>query len=106
MKSGRDEANNSTGRDLVVLKTAIVNAELEKLGLNLRRVRSARRMVSTIAYEAGSTAGASLAINPESGKRCGPHPSGKIVDFVLLPQTDPNGRVSTASFISAGCRPP
>jgi len=56
MKAGRDEANNSTGRDLVVLKTAIVDAELEKLDLNLRKQRSASRMVSTTAYEAGSTA--------------------------------------------------
>jgi hypothetical protein len=68
MKAGRDEANNSTGRDLVVLKTAIVDAELEKLDLNLRRMRSASRMVSTTAYEACSIAGASLAINPGIGK--------------------------------------
>ena len=66
MKARRDEANNSNGRDLVVLKTAIVDAELEKLDLNLRRMRSASRMVSTTAYEAGSTAGASLAINPRT----------------------------------------
>jgi hypothetical protein len=64
MKAGRDEANSSTGRDLVVLKTAVVDAELEKLDLNLRKQRSARRMVSTTAYEAGGTAGESLAINP------------------------------------------
>ncbi|MGY9105396.1 MAG: hypothetical protein ACKVG0_02440, partial [Alphaproteobacteria bacterium] len=56
MKAGRDEANSSTGRDLVVLKTAVVDAELEKLDLNLRKQRSARRMVSTTAYEAGGTA--------------------------------------------------
>jgi len=68
MKAGRDEANNSTGRDLVVLKTAIVDAELEKLDLNLRRARGGRRMVSASAYEAGSSAGASLAINPGIGE--------------------------------------
>jgi len=68
MKVGRDKANSSTGRDLVVLKTAIVDAELEKLDLNLRRQRSASRMVSAAAYEAGSTAGASVAINPGIGE--------------------------------------
>jgi hypothetical protein len=68
MKAGRDEANSSTGRDLVVLKTAIVDAELEKLDLNLRRARGGRRMVSASAYEAGSSAGASLAITPGIGE--------------------------------------
>ncbi len=68
MKAGRDEANSGTGRDLVVLKTAIVDAELEKLDLNLRRARGGRRMVSPAAYEAGSSAGASLAINPGIGE--------------------------------------
>src|SRR5665213_1756028 len=37
MKAGRNKANSSTGRDLVVLKTEIVDAELEKLDLNLRK---------------------------------------------------------------------
>ncbi len=68
MKAGRDEVNGTTGRDLVVLKTAVVDAELEKLDLNLRKQRSASRMVSPAAYEAGSTAGASLAINPGIGE--------------------------------------
>ena len=68
MKSSRDEANSGTGRDVVVVKTAIVDAELEKLDLNLRRPRGASRMVSMTAYEAGSTAGASLAINPGIGE--------------------------------------
>lgn len=64
MKSSRDEANRGTGRDVVVVKTAIVDAELERLDLKLRRPRGASRMVSMTAYEAGSAAGASLAINP------------------------------------------
>src|SRR6267154_2736762 len=46
MKAGRDQANSGTGRDLVVLKTAIVDSELEKLDLKLRRPRGASRMVS------------------------------------------------------------
>jgi Protein of unknown function (DUF2786) len=74
MKSRRDEANTSTGHDVVVLKTAIVDAELKKLDLNLRRQRSGKRMVSTTAYEAGSTAGASLAINPGIGEAPRPRP--------------------------------
>jgi hypothetical protein len=56
--------NNGTGRDLVVLKASVVEAELEKLDLKLRTVRRATRMVSPTAYEAGGAAGASLAINP------------------------------------------
>ena len=72
MKSGRDEANHGTGRDLVVLKAAVVDAELEKLNLKLRTVRRPTRMVSTTAYEAGSAAGASLAINPGIGEQRGP----------------------------------
>ena len=64
MKAARDEVNHRTGRDLVVLKAAVVDSELEKLGLKLRTVNRASRMVSTMAYEAGGVAGASLAINP------------------------------------------
>jgi len=64
MKAGRDEVINGTGRGLVVLKAAVVDAELEKLDLKLRTVSRASRMVSPMAYEAGGEAGASLAINP------------------------------------------
>jgi hypothetical protein len=68
MKAERDAVNNTTGRDLVVLKAAVVDAEFEKLDLNLRSVRRQSRMVSTSAYEAGNAAGASLAINPGIGE--------------------------------------
>jgi hypothetical protein len=64
MKAERDAAARSTGRDLVVLKTAVVDAELEKLNLNLRTVRRTSRMVSQTAYDAGGEAGATTAINP------------------------------------------
>ena len=64
MKQERDAVINGTGRDLVVLKASVVDAELEKLDLKLRTVRRATRMVSPTAYEVGETAGASLAINP------------------------------------------
>ena len=64
MKAARDKVNSGSGRALVVLKAAVVDAELEKLDLKLRTVRRPTRMVSTTAYEAGSVAGALLAINP------------------------------------------
>jgi hypothetical protein len=64
MKAERDKVNYGTGRALVVLKAAIVDDELGKLGLRLRVQRGASRMVSTTAFEAGSVAGASLDINP------------------------------------------
>jgi hypothetical protein len=62
MKKERDAVNNGTGRDLVVLKTSVVDAELERLDLKLRTVPSTSRTVSPMAYEAGETAGASLTI--------------------------------------------
>ncbi len=68
MKAGRDEVNCGSGRALVVLKAAIVDAEFGKLDLKLRVLRGASRMVSTTAYEAGGVAGASLAINPGIGE--------------------------------------
>jgi hypothetical protein len=64
MKAAREEISRSTGRELVILKAAVVDAELEKLNLNLRTVRRASRMISLTAYEAGEDAGASTAINP------------------------------------------
>ena len=64
MKRVRDVVNNGTGRDLVVLKTSVIDAELQKLDLKLRTVRRTTRMVAPAAYEAGGVAGASLAINP------------------------------------------
>jgi hypothetical protein len=67
MKAARDRVNAGSGRALVVLKAAIVEEEIAKLDLRLRTRRSASRMVSMTAYEAGGVAGASLAINPGIG---------------------------------------
>ena len=64
MKAQRDRANSGGGRDLVVLKAAIVEAELDRLDLKLRTVRRPARTVSPPAYEAGGAAGASLALPP------------------------------------------
>jgi hypothetical protein len=69
MKAVRDAVNNSAGRDLVVLKAAVVDTELEKLGLTLRTVRRASRMVTPTAYEAGGVSGASLPISPAINPR-------------------------------------
>lgn len=72
MKARRGEAGKGTGRDLVVLEASVVDAEVDKLGLTLRAVPGAGRMVSVEAYEAGGFAGVSFAIDrrlPESGKR-------------------------------------
>jgi hypothetical protein len=63
MKAGRDQANLSSGRDLVVLKAAVVDAELDRLDLKLRSLRRPSRMVSPTAYDAGGEAGAAVAIN-------------------------------------------
>jgi hypothetical protein len=67
LKAARDGANRGAGRDLVIVKAAIVETELARLDLNLRTVRSAPRMVSESAFEAGSAAGRSLAVNPGIG---------------------------------------
>ncbi len=64
MKMERDAVRHGTGRDLVVLKSSVVESELEKLDLTLRTVRRTSRTVSPAAYEAGGVVGASLAINP------------------------------------------
>ena len=75
MKASRDQANASTGRGLVVLKTSVVDAEFDKLDLKLRTARATSRMVSMAAYEAGGAAGETLAINPgiEGARRSGPN---------------------------------
>ncbi len=64
MKAQRDSIKKGGGRDLVVLKTSIVETEMTKLDLKLRPVRRQARMVSPKAYEAGGAAGASFAIHP------------------------------------------
>ena len=68
MKAARDSANRGAGRDLVVLKSSVVDAELAKLDLVLRTVERPRRMVSPDAYEAGGSAGASFSIDPDGRK--------------------------------------
>lgn len=65
MKAERDGVILSSGRGLVVLKAAVVDTELEKLGLKLRTVQEGPgRMISPMAYDAGGAAGESVALNP------------------------------------------
>jgi hypothetical protein len=59
----RDKANYGSGRALIVLKAALVDAELGRLDLNLRMQRDTSSMVSTMDYAAGGAAGGSLAVN-------------------------------------------
>jgi hypothetical protein len=73
LKVGRDKVNSGSWRALVVLKVALVDAEFGRVGLNLRMQRGTRRMVSTMAYEAGGAAGASLAFNRNPGEVTTPY---------------------------------
>ena len=69
MKTARDEANRvNTGRDLVVVRHAIVDAEFAKLNLNLRSARASGKTVAAGAFEAGHAAGQTLALHPGVGK--------------------------------------
>jgi hypothetical protein len=69
MKAERDEVKNSTGRSVVVLKTAAVDTELEKLDLKLRTVERPSRMIAPGAYDAGDSAGTSFTITSAIRKR-------------------------------------
>lgn len=66
MKGERDAASRrSSGRDLVPLKAAVVEDELEKLGLDFHAKASRRkRLVQPGAYEAGREAGRKFAPRP------------------------------------------
>jgi hypothetical protein len=59
MKAERDAANKtSSGRDLVPLKTSVIDDELTKLGLSFQaKSRARRKRVLVDAYEAGQVAG-------------------------------------------------
>ena len=66
----------STGRDLVVVKSAVVEDEFAKLGLNLGNERRSNRQVDGEAYAKGQAAGNDVALNP--GVNDGSSPSGYI----------------------------
>jgi Protein of unknown function (DUF2786) len=67
MKHERDAVNAGTGRDLVVVKQAVVDQELAKLGMRFGRARATGRRVAATAFEAGQAAGRNLRINPGVG---------------------------------------
>jgi len=69
MKEARDVANRGTGRDLVVVKNSVVDAELANLGLGLRSLPAVSRMISPDAYEAGGAAGEAFEVAPGLERR-------------------------------------
>jgi hypothetical protein len=72
MKTERDEANRiNTGRDLVVIRHAVVESEFAKLSLNLKRGRSSGKKVAPGAFEAGQAAGEAVNLHPGVGAK--PH---------------------------------
>lgn len=65
MKAERDGVIQSSGRGLIVLKAAVVDSELERLGLKLRTVEAGPgRFISPDAYDAGGVAGGAVPLNP------------------------------------------
>ncbi len=65
LKAERDDAIKiNMGRDLVVVRHAVVEAEFAKLDLNLRRGRASGKKVAAGAFEAGQSAGQALTILP------------------------------------------
>ena len=68
MKADRDQANRAnTGRDLVVIRHAVVEEEFAKLALNLKRGRSSGKRVAAGAFEAGQAAGDAVTLHPGVG---------------------------------------
>jgi len=73
MKAERDDANRvganlvGGGRDLAVVRHAIVDAEFAKLDLALRQGRASGKKVAAGAFDAGHAAGQSLALHPAVG---------------------------------------
>ena len=69
MKADRDESTRrTTGRDLVVVRHAVVETEFAKLDLNLRRGRSSGKRVAAGAYLAGQQAGQQFTIRKGIGE--------------------------------------
>ena len=67
MKHERDAMNAGTGRDLIVVKQAVIDEALAKLGMRFGRARATGRRVAATAFEAGQAAGRNLRINPGVG---------------------------------------
>jgi hypothetical protein len=69
LRSAREtDLRRSSGRDLVVVKAGLVEAELSSLGLNFQaRSRSGNRRVLSEAFEQGKTAGLGFSYTPGIG---------------------------------------
>ena len=67
MKAQRDEAHRATGRDLVLVKAALVDEELAKLGMSFTTRRQAPRTIAKHAFYSGHAAGRKIVINPGIG---------------------------------------
>ena len=64
MKHERDGVNATTGRDLIVVKQAVVDEELAKLGIRFGKAWATGCRIAGSAFEAGQAAGRKLRINP------------------------------------------
>jgi hypothetical protein len=65
LRHARDVAGGSTnGRALVPIKESIIDAEMDRLGLSLRRRSTVRRMVLPAAFSAGQEAGERFEYRP------------------------------------------
>ena len=65
LRQARDVAGgNTNGRALVPIKESIIDAEMDRLGLSLRRRSAVRRMVLPAAFSAGQEAGERFEYRP------------------------------------------
>lgn len=64
LREEREASLSSSGRDLVPIKSSIVDDEIARLGLSFRRNSRARRRVIRDAYDAGHEAGTRFEIRP------------------------------------------
>lgn len=70
MKAERDGAIRNSDRGLVVLKAAVVDTELDRLGLKLRTVEAGpARPITPDAYDAGGVAGEMVSLHPGIRRR-------------------------------------
>lgn len=71
LRQMKDERNRKTkletGRDLVVVKSAIVKRDFDALGLKIRKSRSSRQILDAQAYASGRAAGDGVALNAGVG---------------------------------------
>jgi len=65
LRKARNAASNgTTGRALVPVKQSIIEQEMERLGLSLRRLTTTRRNLNANAFDAGKEAGEKFDYRP------------------------------------------